>query len=414
MTALALLSPGAQTAIWALLFGCMAACVGLLVYKIANSAPARSLWGWCVLLAAASLLLAGVMPRQMPTGESMCVCRWPWAAPVLCGALLAALLAAGFAAEEHRARHTLSPDSIREATEDLEMGICFADPKGRLVLINTQMRSLCTALLGVCPQMLCEVAAAQTAPHSGKVMPDGCIAMPNGCVYRFCTRPLTAMGQTGWQQVTAQQVTEQYRLNCRLQAETEKLQQTNRELKKMYDRMAEDICETESLQLKMYVHDTIGRSILTVQDVMQSNAETEKKMQALRTAVGMLSAQPITQKGTLNEAVQAAAAMGVAVQITGEVLPECEALAAAAVRECATNCKRHAHGNAVCVQAWQQGAQCCVKITNNGAPPAGPITEGVGLSTLRRSVQAARGQMHITAQPQFCLQLTLPKKEKTT
>lgn len=326
---------------------------------------------------------------------------------------MAALLAAGFAAEGRRARHTLSPDSIREATEDLEMGICFADPKGRLVLINTQMRRLCTALLGVCPQMLCEVAAAQTAPHSGKVMPDGCIAMPDGCVYRFCTRPLTAMGQTGWQQVTAQQVTEQYRLNCRLQAETEKLQQTNRELKKMYDRMAEDICETESLQLKMYVHDTIGRSILTVQDVMQSNAETEKKMQALRTAVGMLSAQPITQKGTLNEAVQAAAAMGVAVQITGTVLPECEALAAAAVRECATNCKRHAHGNAVCVQAWQQGAQCCVKITNNGAPPAGPITEGVGLSTLRRSVQAARGQMHITAQPQFCLQLTLPKKEKT-
>ena len=55
-----------------------------------------------------------------------------------------------------------------------------------------------------------------------------------------------------------------------------------------------------------------------------------------------------------------------------------------------------------------------MKITNNGAPPAGPITEGVGLSTLRRSVQAARGQMHIIAQPQFCLQLTLPKKEKTT
>ena len=83
MTAFALLSPGAQTAIWGLLFGCMAACVGLLVYKIANSAPARSLWGWCVLLAAASLLLAGVMPRQMPTGESVCPCRWPWAAPVL-------------------------------------------------------------------------------------------------------------------------------------------------------------------------------------------------------------------------------------------------------------------------------------------------------------------------------------------
>ena len=84
MTAFALLSPGAQTAIWALLFDCMAACVGLLVYKIANSAPARSLRGWCVLLAAASLLLAGVMPRQMPTGESVCPCRWPWAAPVLC------------------------------------------------------------------------------------------------------------------------------------------------------------------------------------------------------------------------------------------------------------------------------------------------------------------------------------------
>ena len=108
MTAFALLSPGAQTAIWALLFSCMAACVGLLVYKIANSAPARSLRGWCVLLAAASLLLAGVMPRQMPTGESVCPCRWPWAAPVLCGALLAALLAAGFA-DTFR---TLHPEEI--------------------------------------------------------------------------------------------------------------------------------------------------------------------------------------------------------------------------------------------------------------------------------------------------------------
>ena len=96
----------------------MAACVGLLVYKIANSAPARSLWGWCVLLAAASLLMAGAKPRRMPTGKLVCVCRWPWAAPVLCGALLAAILAAGFAAEARRARHTLSPDSIREATEE--------------------------------------------------------------------------------------------------------------------------------------------------------------------------------------------------------------------------------------------------------------------------------------------------------
>ena len=43
---------------------------------------------------------------------------------------------AGAYMEYRRRKKELSPASIKEATDKLPMGICFADPDGRLILCN--------------------------------------------------------------------------------------------------------------------------------------------------------------------------------------------------------------------------------------------------------------------------------------
>ena len=106
--------------------------------------------------------------------------------------------------------------------------------------------------------------------------------------------------------------------------------------------------------------------------------------------------------------------MGVKVTLTGYIPPEttAERLVAAAIRECVTNCIRHAKGSEVHVAVTERHGYLRAEITNNGEVPAGPITEGSGLSSLRRSVEASGGEMHISHRPAFSLTLYLSTKEE--
>ena len=51
-------------------------------------------------------------------------------------------------------------------------------------------------------------------------------------------------------------------------------------------------------------------------------------------------------------------------------------------------------------------------VTNNGIKPTGPIIEGSGLSSLRKSVEAFGGEMELSWEGAFALILKLPGKER--
>ena len=173
--------------------------------------------------------------------------------------------------------------------------------------------------------------------------------------------------------------------------------------------------EKESLTLKVWLHDTLGSSLLTIQDVKNSSStETKQKLKDLQEAVGMLSASRSSATGTFEEAQLKAQQLGVKVTLDGYIPPDttAEQLITAAVRECVTNCIRHAKGNQVNVKITEKIGILRVQITNNGQVPKGQITEGSGLSSLRRSVEASGGDMIISHRPAFALTLYLPRKEE--
>ena len=51
-----------------------------------------------------------------------------------------------------------------------------------------------------------------------------------------------------------------------------------------------------------------------------------------------------------------------------------------------------------------------IRYTNDGMVPPGPVTEGGGLSTARRKVEAAGGRMKIETSPRFILTMIFERE----
>ena len=414
MTAFINLPAEVQTALTVLMFIAFVGEICLLFYIISHKSTAGKIAVsalFLLILITLLILLAQGDPESVIQSPALNI---PWAVLAAAVMIAAVHLFGEFRAERRRAGDFLTPAAIREAINDLPMGLCFFDPENRIVLCNDKMRRLLFEIMGAFPQSAGEVNSALEFPEGSAVRLNGeLFRMEDGNVYQFRETALTVSGETGWRQLSAQDVTGLYILNRQINAENDKLRSTNSELKKMYARMTEDIREKESLEIKMYVHDTMGRSLITIQDIMNTDGQTEKKLAALQSAVSVLSEILPSSSNTLGEVVKTAEKLGVKVNISGDI-PEkmtSESLITAAIRECVTNCLRHADGDEVYVEINREKANLAVIITNNGNPPNGEITEGSGLSSLRHSVEASGGEMTVSASPRFRLEIRLAGKE---
>lgn len=342
------------------------------------------------------------------------LCRLPWI-PVAVLLFLAAIhLSIAIPMERKRLFERITPDSIREATNAITMGICFADPAGRIILCNETMRELSYMMTGSYPQMIGELDTVLfPAGPDGKRSSNGTFFFPDGNVRLFNSEQITVSGEKGWRQITAQDITELHRVKEQLESENRRLAETNRKLRAMYDRMTDDIREKESLEMKIRTHDTMGRSLITIQDIMENADEADKKLAALRDAVSVLSESLPQLNGDIADEVKNCEKLGIKLILKG-YMPHntrLEQLVVAAIRECATNCVRHAHGTYVAVNLQERHGICSVTITNDGEKPKGKIIEGSGLSSLRRSVESMGGEMLTAYSPVFALLLNLPITE---
>ena len=393
----------------AMLFAAVTGETALLIYKSHRSVRfEEKLVSLLSLFILFSALILFPQDGDADTG----LCRLPWI-PVAVLLILAVVhLSVVIPMERRRLFERITPDSIREATNDVTMGICFADPAGRIILCNETMRELSYMMIGSYPQMIGELDTVLFPPGpDGERSSSGIFFFPNGNVRQFNSSRITVSGEEGWRQMTAQDITELYHVSEHLERENRRLAETNRKLRAMYDRMTDDIRERESLEMKVRVHDTMGQSLITIQDIMENSDEADKKLAELKEAVSILSESSISPRGDIYDEIKNCEKLGVRLILNGYVPNDTrlERLVVAAIRECATNCVKHAHGTYVAVNIQERFGIYSVTITNDGEKPKGKITEGSGLSSLRRSVEAAGGEMLTAHSPRFALLLNLPE-----
>lgn len=319
-------------------------------------------------------------------------------------------------------RKNISAWSVKETMDDVPCGVCVSDSWGRIVLSNKKMRELSRMLIGAVLQNYEDLKQVLDGNKSvqgvTRLSPENSVLyLPNGTVWMFQNYMLTEEEVAGYLQTVAFDVTEIYFNSEKIRMKNEKLELLNQKLKKMYEQIDESIREQETLKMKMQVHDSFGRSLLTIRHMLEGNKEPDymkNQLEILKQSVYILSG--ITQDDTekqYEESIKHAEKLGVFVEIEGELCDEYQValITDKAIRECVTNCIRHAHGRRVYVQSHKIRDGWKVCITNDGERPKEGCREGGGLSALREVVERDGGEMTTKFEPEFLLALKLPFSE---
>lgn len=335
--------------------------------------------------------------------------------------------------------------SVKEGFDNLPSAICFADRSGTVVLCNRLMDSLCHRLTGADLQHISELRNALENPAGGAETEDG-----QARIYRFHSEggkedsagkgdPACDGGHdTFWQftetqitdadgrqytQMQAIDVTQLHLKTMELKEENRLLDEANIRAMKLYGDIDRIVREKETLAMKMRVHDEMGMCLLATRNLLTKESTLEEYLQGARrwqkTLEEILAADRTTGKEgictvdparALDELLEAAGKMGLAIELKGD-LPESERKAymmVVAMRECTTNALRHAGASQMTVNLTRAAGSDTLTITNDGRPPEGEITEGGGLSGLRRSIENMGGTMKTEGRPRFKLTVILP------
>ena len=321
-------------------------------------------------------------------------------------------------------RDHVSPAAVKEGIDRLPAGLCFYVRDGLPRLVNERMEQLCCQLTG---QVLLNGETLWQRLTTGDVEPparaletgDTPLVDPgDGTVWSFTRTLLEVDGEAAWQLV-ASEVTGEYALNCRLREENARLEAMNRRLRRYGDQVCQLAREREVLHARMRVHDEFGQALLSARQLLvRPGADAPQRQEVLaqwRRALRLLESTGGEERGGpgLEDLIRAAETIGVRVEVTGEQpAPDspARALLTSAARECLTNTVRHAGGTTLWVRLTRAQGWLEASFTNDGAAPGCEVTEGGGLSVLRRRVERTGGSMQVQSAPRFMLTVTCPEE----
>ena len=108
---------------------------------------------------------------------------------------------------------------------------------------------------------------------------------------------------------------------------------------------------------------------------------------------------------------ESADSSGVTIRIRGaEPANGAADLMYAAMQVCLNNAIQYAQATELIANIWEDGDRYTVLIRNNGRPPEKTITEGGGLSNLRRRIERIGGTMTVQSLPEFALVIGIPNR----
>ena len=352
-----------------------------------------------------------------------------WALPLWALVLLIALSAAWILLSLRRQlrwqRSHVTRASVKEAFDQLPTGLCYYVRDGRTQLVNHRMDALCRLLTGA---QLSNGAVFWDSLIHGDVLPGNrvlqageapIVELADGRVWSFERSRIDA-GGAETMQIIAADITREYRMNQELEAENRRLEEMNGRLRRYGGTIRELTRERETLAAKMRIHDGFGHALIATRRLCARPPELAQRAEALRMWRQNLNLmkhmdQALPPEQDFSALFHAAEAIGMRIQLDGDLSPDqlnCAPLLENAARECLTNAARHAGATQLRMRIEVCGGRIRAKFTNDGARPTAEVSEGGGLSALRRSVENAGGRMRLESKPRFRLILDLPQERE--
>ena len=302
-----------------------------------------------------------------------------------------------------RIRSGLSALSVKQAVDSLNTGIMFSDKSGFILLVNRRMREVLFEITGRewsnSRKLWKLLSRGQTQSLAGERI----FRMRSGAAVRFCAETLS-IKKREYVQLTASDITEEFRLTEELESEKQKLAAQKKELEGMLEYLKELMWQEELMREKSRVHDVIGQRIVILRQAIASGADKRTVIDSIsRLTDEVCENDGVDPLSHLEEIEASFKSIGVEVSLEGE-LPDTEYAAdtvLALLRECATNAVRHGLATEVKAACKKERGGWKMKVINNGAAPE-KIIEGNGIVGMRRRVGKA-GSLEIRLSPFFMI-----------
>ena len=325
-------------------------------------------------------------------------------------------------AKTSQRRHIIDRNSIREAFDTLPAGICYFTENGMIKLCNLQMYRLYRKMTQSDMQSLDELhSALGECSRTGGIIrisdDEPILLFPDGKAWMFSEKAIgTSDGQI-FTEVIFSDVTELYERKMELERQKKRLREISRDIRRLSANVAAVTKEEEILSFKTKLHDRLGAGLLAARQVLLNRHTPEEMEAALRTWKQYADFierdnDRIADNADISDLMRDAAAIGVEILLEGE-LPDSWTIREtfiSAIRECLTNCVRHAEGTELYVCLSRENALHRLEVSNNGKPPKGAIVPGGGLSDLMRKVTGCGGRTELLSSPEFRLIITIPER----
>lgn len=310
-------------------------------------------------------------------------------------------------------REHITATSIKEAIDNLPVGICCYEYNGQVVLKNYRMERICRAYTG--EALLNAVTFLNEITKGSKQTEKGTILqLENGEVFTFSDRAIGDK-ESNLRMLSLVDITEQYKNTKTLEEKQQLVAKLNEELVLYGKRIVDSITAREILDAKVKIHDELGVNLLMSKHYILSGGTKEDRENiesALRRNLKYLKKEK--EKISIDEfsvIFETAKKLDLKMKLIGN-LTELEPqrhIIVTGIHECLTNTIRHAGGDELYIKIDESDTEFRVEITNNGKKPEGEITERGGLLLLRTLVENNDGIMEISWTPCFALRLILKK-----
>lgn len=316
----------------------------------------------------------------------------------------------------HRMKR-LGFNAIKESFDRLPTAACFFNRTGSIVLCNRQMYQLSRQLLDSDMQYLGEVEEALAALPNGIVqIPDveNTYRFPDKKVWRFEKTEITDRYGESYIQLTAADVTELQRALVQLTDDSRKLEEDSEKLKQLSDNVVALAREKEQLNAKSAMHDNLAACITLTKQYITGEFDGLEADTVCREWEKVIAFRDVIRLSEKQKLLDSAMTSGVTVRIRGEEPTDGGAeLMYTAMQVCLNNAIQYAKATEIYANIWENEGSYTVVIRNNGKPPEKKITEGGGLTNLRRRVENSGGKMTVQSLPEFSLVIEIPKHGNT-
>ena len=313
-------------------------------------------------------------------------------------------------------KNSILPSSVKEGFDNLPTGLCFSRKNGMVQLVNHQMNTLSYLLTGSDIQnaeSFWQLVSVGQLDDDVERLASGErpeIRFRNGSVWSFARENLDSVVQ-----ITATDITEYLLLSKTLELKNTELKKMNSRLRKHGENVDEVTRSKERLETKVRIHNEFGRSLIATHHALQEEGALEDiaSLWKRNIAVLRMEAEPSADSDHLTALMKSAESVGIQIEIKGRIprVKETKFLIMAAATETLTNAVKHADAGKMIIEIEELPDSYVVCFTNDGKKPESQeITEGGGLSSLRKKIENSGGEMYVSGMPEFMLTIKLMKE----